>query len=174
MGVYYLADERCTACAGFGRRIAKRSTHEYCGCVLKRVSRIVLDRLRTHEQAPPHWNFHRWTRDAEFAADVLLTAKRTLDEKQLIIYRSYLLDERPWFEVEPKTKLGRGNFFHEVYRVEERLGRAFLDSPVFPPQAYFSGMQDAEGVSLIYRMFSGGDSMPRFRPSQRRAFAAAA
>lgn len=46
-------------------------------------------------------------------------------------------------EMTRQTKLTKGNFFHIVYVVEQKLGRAFSETrpySVYPTAEYFSGM----------------------------------
>ncbi|MBV9448544.1 MAG: hypothetical protein JO345_21880 [Streptosporangiaceae bacterium] len=115
--------------------MAKRSA---CHCVDRRVARQCLERLRHEPRC--HWKW--FSRDAEYAADVWLVAKRVLDAAGIVILREFLIKDRPWHEVEKTTRLGRGQFFHAVYRTESALGRALMDSPMFPPRKYFSGLQE--------------------------------
>jgi hypothetical protein len=91
----------------------------------------------------PHWNQHVWSRDAEYAADLWLIAKRSLDRRERLIYCEYLLQQQPWTVVGPLTKLNRGQFFHSVYRIESKLGRGLLEAGIFPPHNYFAGTYHA-------------------------------
>jgi hypothetical protein len=108
--------------------------------VLRAVARLCISRARDIERSHPHPHYLRWTRDAEYSAEIWIVARRQLNAKQWIIYREYLINDRPWAEVDKHVRHGRGNFFHEVYRTEEKLGAALIGSPMFPPATYFAGL----------------------------------
>ncbi len=56
-----------------------------------------------------------------------------------------------WRLCERKLKLDRGNFFHTIYRIEQKLGRAFRETQpygLFPVDEYFHGALRFEARSL--------------------------
>jgi hypothetical protein len=76
----------------------------------------------------------------EFAADVHLTARRILTPRQWRLFRWHYLEKRTFRFCCPRLGLDRGRFFHECYRVEERLGRVFRELrpyALFPTREYF-------------------------------------
>jgi hypothetical protein len=79
----------------------------------------------------------------EYAADICLVARRTLDEDDHRIFRFYFLLGADWKLCCGRLSLDRGSFFHKVYSVEEKLGRAFAELepyPLYPLDDYFAGM----------------------------------
>lgn len=75
-------------------------------------------------------------RNEEFAADLWLIAKRTLDATEWRIFERHLLGGVHWTEM----GMPKADFFHAVYRTEAKLGRAFLETEpyaLFPFDQYF-------------------------------------
>ncbi|HYO82746.1 MAG TPA: hypothetical protein VES20_15175 [Bryobacteraceae bacterium] len=83
-----------------------------------------------------------WSRfNEEYSADFLSIAKRTLDEEEHKIFRFHYLLGADWRLCCRKLGLDKGQFFHIVYRVQSKLGRAFREIepyPLFPIRDYFS------------------------------------
>jgi hypothetical protein len=78
----------------------------------------------------------------EFMADICLVAKRTLDEDEHRVFRFYFLLGADWKLCCRQMNLERGQFFHKVYRVEEKLGRVYAELEpyaLFPLADYFAG-----------------------------------
>jgi hypothetical protein len=76
----------------------------------------------------------------EYMADFTLVARRVLSEVEYRIFRYYHLLGGNYKLVAPHFKMDRGNFFHAVYRIEQKLGRAFCEVepyPLFPLDEYF-------------------------------------
>jgi hypothetical protein len=84
-----------------------------------------------------------WGRkDEEFIADFCLVSRRTLDENEHRIFRFHFLLGADWRLCSRRLGLDRGNFFHAVYRIEQKLGRAFRELQpyaLFPLDEYFHG-----------------------------------
>ena len=85
-----------------------------------------------------------WGRkDEEYIADFTLMAKRHLNDLEHMIFRYHFLLGADWKLCCRKLKMDRGNFFHAVYRVMHRLGRAFRETEpygLYPLDEYFSTM----------------------------------
>jgi hypothetical protein len=80
-------------------------------------------------------------RDEEYLADFYLVSKRHLTAPEWNLFRFYFILGVDWKLCAKKLNLDRGNFFHAVYRIEQRLGRIFRDLepfPLFPLDEYFS------------------------------------
>jgi hypothetical protein len=78
----------------------------------------------------------------EYIADVSLVAKRTLTEEEHQMFRFYYLLGADWKLCMRRLNLDRGNFFHMMYRVEEKLGRTFAELEpyaLYPVADYFAG-----------------------------------
>lgn len=125
--------------------------------MFRSIARICLATLHRLEAEGPHWNFHRWSRDAEYSAELALIVNKDLAEREAIIFREYFIRRRTWQAVDRQTRIGRGNFFHAAYRAEVKFGRAILARDLFPPYAYFSGLYaerpGPSGASWGYQLF---------------------
>ena len=76
----------------------------------------------------------------EFMANFCLIAKRTLTDLKSLVFRYYFLLGADWKLCVGQMKIDRGLFFHTVYRVEEKLGRAFVEmepNALYPLDEYF-------------------------------------
>lgn len=159
-----LALDSCTSCHGLGTL-----SHHFdsldtpCNCVFRGIFRVVLRKIR-HIEAGWHITpqislraFGRGQgertigrRNEEFSADVYLVAKRTLtDLKDWDLFRFYHLLGADWKLCSRKLNLSRGNFFHAVYRVEEKLGLVFSTLKpyaLYPVDEYFAKITRAVDV----------------------------
>lgn len=111
----------------------------FCGCVYRAIFRICLARFRDlsegHDLQSPDF-----TKVAEFKADFVLIATRTLTGRDLMVFSRYFLQGLSTPIALRGTGLTSGQFFHRVYDVEEKLGRVFLETEpysVFPLERYF-------------------------------------
>jgi hypothetical protein len=80
----------------------------------------------------------------------MLIAKRTLDECEHRIFRYHLILGADWKLCCRQMKLDRGNFFHAVYRIQQKLGRAFAETQpygIFPLDEYFGGTIHNQAVA---------------------------
>lgn len=150
-----LAMHNCAQCHGSGLRFSKRGAVSPCNCVLRSIFRICCDRfLRCVTQEKhlsrvslePHLGRSRpstWGRkDEEYIADFCLVARRTLTEFEHRLFRYHFLLGADWRLCGRRLGIDRGNFFHAVYRIEQKLGRAFREVslyPLFPLDDYFHG-----------------------------------
>jgi hypothetical protein len=162
-----LAMHKCTQCHGSGLHLTRKGTSP-CNCVLRAIFRICLDRfLRcvTQERhlsrvsVEPHLGRSRpsaWGRkDEEYIADFSLVSQRTLDEFENRLFRYHFLLGADWKLCARKLGIDRGNFFHAVYRIEQKLGRMFRELEpyaLFPLDEYFHGtsrMGPARALAVI-------------------------
>ena len=75
-------------------------------------------------------------------ADFVLVSRRILDEYQYKLFRYHFLLGADWTLCCRKMQIDRGTFFHEVYRIQQKLGRAFRELEphgLFPVDEYFGG-----------------------------------
>src|SRR5580698_7257299 len=149
-----LAMHQCTQCHGAGLRLTKNEASP-CNCVLREIFRICWDRFVrciTQERhlsrvsLEPHAGRSRpssWGRkDEEYIADFCLVARRTLDEPEYRLFRYHFVLGADWKLCCRRLGLDRGNFFHAIYRIEQKLGRIFRELepyPLFPLDEYFHG-----------------------------------
>ena len=150
-----LAMHNCTQCHGSGLRWNNRGATSPCNCVLRAIFRICLDRFVrcvTQERhlsrvsLEPHAGRARpstWGRkDEEFIADFCLVSRRVLSEFEYRLFRFHFLLGADWRLCSRRLGVDRGNFFHAVYRIEQKLGRVFRELepyPLFPLDEYFNG-----------------------------------
>ena len=153
-----LATPACRICLGAGL-VVLRNKERYCGCVLRCISRQCIGKYNDYQERP-RWtsraclDMTRWTRtpkrwtwgrpDEEYCADLYLIARRTLSGWEWNLFRWHLLAQMTWQECCPRLRIDRGNFFHAVYRVEAKLGLAFLETrpyAIYPFAEYFGAVQ---------------------------------
>ncbi len=150
-----LAIHNCTQCHGSGLRLGKKGTVIPCNCVLRSIFRICYcrfvrcvtqERHLSRVRLEPHVGRSRpstWGRkDEEYIADFCLVSRRVLTEEEHQLFRFHFLLGADWRLCARRMGMDRGNFFHAVYRIEQKLGRTFreLDPyPLFPLDEYFNG-----------------------------------
>lgn len=150
-----LAMYKCTQCHGSGLRLTRNGAVAPCNCVLRGIFRVCWDRfLRCVTQErhlskvslEPHVGRSRpstWGRkDEEYIADFCLIAHRSLDEFENRLFRYHFLLGADWKLCSRRLGIDRGNFFHAVYRIEQKLGRVFRELEpyaLFPVDEYFNG-----------------------------------
>jgi len=150
-----LAKHSCTQCHGSGLRLGRKGALSPCHCVLRSIFRICYHRfvrcveqerhlsrvsLEAHrgKQRPSTWG----RKDEEYIADFTLVTRRTLTELEHQLFRFHFLLGADWKLCSRKLNLERGNFFHAVYRIEQKLGRVFRELQpyaLFPLEDYFQG-----------------------------------
>jgi hypothetical protein len=149
-----LAMHNCAHCHGSGLRLVKKGAAP-CNCVLRAIFRICWDRFArcvTQERhlsrvsVEPHIGRSRpstWGRkDEEFIADFSLVSRRALEESEYRLFRYHFLLGADWRLCTRRLNMDRGNLFHAVYRIEQKLGRTFRELkpyPLFPLDEYFHG-----------------------------------
>ncbi|HWZ34044.1 MAG TPA: hypothetical protein VNX18_22050 [Bryobacteraceae bacterium] len=86
--------------------------------------------------------FDLGAQDEEHIADFCLIAHRSLDEFENRLFRYHFLLGADWKLCSRRLGIDRGNFFHAVYRIEQKLGRVFRELEpyaLFPVDEYFNG-----------------------------------
>ena len=151
-----LSNVRCAKCDGTGLQPgAKRDGKSPCNCVLRNIFRACLKRFyfcadnepyRSKVVLMPCQGYDvnaTWTRTSEdYMADFYLVAKRTLTEEEFRIFRYHFLLGADWKLCSRRFGIDRGQFFHMVYRIEQKLGRQYREIrpySLFPPDEYFGG-----------------------------------
>jgi hypothetical protein len=168
-----LAMHRCTQCHGSGLRFSKKGAVAPCNCVLRAIFRICWDRFVrcvTQEKylsrvsVEPHVGRSRpgtWGRkDEEYIADFSLIARRTLDDFENRLFRFHFVLGADWRLCSRRLEIDRGNFFHAVYRIEQKLGRVFRELEpyaLFPLDEYFHGPSHVS----VARIPVGTERLPR-------------
>jgi hypothetical protein len=150
-----LAKEACTHCQGFGLRRSRSGPAEPCPCVLRAVFRACFNKFRHCASAEKYVSRVRveqvngrdhkqaWgMKNEEFMVDFCRVAERSLDEAEYRLFRFHFLLGADWKLCCRRLGMDRGNFFHEVYRVQQKLGRVFRELQpyaLFPLDEYFGG-----------------------------------
>ena len=143
-----LASQGCALCFGLGRSftVAPRP----CPCVLRNVWSACWERFRVIAGTCPRLATQEpgsggmWSiKDAEYMADFIAVAKRALgaDSLGFQIFRYHYLLGANWRLCCRKLNMDRGAFWHEVYRVQRKVGRALRETrpfPLFPLCEYFA------------------------------------
>jgi hypothetical protein len=77
-------------------------------------------------------------------ADFCLVSRRSLTEQEYQIFKFHFLLGADWKLCCRRLNMERGGFYHEVYRIQERLGRVFRELQpyaLFPVDEYFNGVK---------------------------------
>jgi hypothetical protein len=84
-----------------------------------------------------------WGRkDEEYIADFCLVSRRALNDSEYQIFKFHFLLGADWRLCTRRLNIDRGNFFHSVYRIEQKLGRVYRELRpygLFPLEEYFKG-----------------------------------
>lgn len=141
-----LARTGCARCLGVGWFIGglSKKAEMVCGCVDRGVCRLVIRAYHFYSDqsgALIRTNLSQFSRPSnrqggrangrkaeEFTADVWLCAKRTLTPRQWNIFRRHHIGAEEWHQF----GMDKGTFFHEVYRLEQKLGHVFREQKPFP------------------------------------------
>lgn len=152
-----LAHPKCTQCHGLGLRSTQKNKEgRPCNCVLRAIFRACFNRFRycvekekhisqaTLDLSPgsPDRRFSWGRKDEEYAADFYLVSKRNLTAAEWQLFRYHFLLGADWRLCAIRLKMDRGNFFHAVYRIEQKLGKIFMELEpyaLFPLDEYFGG-----------------------------------
>lgn len=119
------------------RAIFRACLTRFSECIVreKYISRVTLDSM-TGKDSSGAWG----RKHEEFVADFCLVSRRTLDDLEYKIFRYHFLLGAGWKLCCRKLKMERGNFFHAVYRIEQKLGKIFAELEpyaLFPIDEYF-------------------------------------
>jgi hypothetical protein len=142
-------------CHGLGLRAdTADAPAQPCNCVLRAIFRSCYDRFReccTKEKhisraslSPVNGRDSRysWSRkDEEYIADFCLVSRRSLTQFDHKVFRYHFLLGADWRLCCRKLKMDRGQFFHAVYRIQQKLGRVFRELQpyaLYPLKEYFS------------------------------------
>ena len=91
-------------------------------------------------------------KNEEYIADFCLVSRRVLDDHQYRIFKFHFLLGADWKLCCTRLKMERGDFFHEVYRIQQKLGRAFRELQpyaLYPLEEYFNGATKEKTTAVI-------------------------
>ncbi len=153
-----LARERCTHCQGNGMRHHEGQGQSGlpCNCVLRSIFRACFNRfrlcatrekyvgcVRLEQNSAGKDSRHSWgMKDEEYIADFLLVTRRSLTPEEFRLFRFHFLLAADWKLCCRQMQMDRGTFFHEIYRIQQKLGRALREVQpyaLFPLDEYFGG-----------------------------------
>ena len=136
-----------------------------CHCATRAIFAIVHARFRAIQDSGPWGQAHRLLTDTapatnkpgnggtmrrqHFCADFILIARRVLSEPDYRVFRFHFLLGADWKLCARRLGVNKGNFFHAVYRVQSKLGRAYAEIEpysLFPIDGYFGSGLRAHGV----------------------------
>ena len=158
-----LAQQSCTYCYGLGLRAGRAGASTPCNCVFRTIFRACLARFRqcaskekyisrvSLEANPGRHRKSVWgLKDEEYTADFCLVSRRTLDDQEYKVFKYHFLLGADWKLCCRKLGIDRGTFFHEVYRIEEKMGRTFRElepHSLFPLDEYFNSTGRARAIT---------------------------
>ena len=152
-----LAKQSCTFCYGLGLRPGRGEETAPCNCVFRSIFRLCYARFQhcsrddgrfTHTKLDRNpgatGKFSYGFRNQEYVADFLLVSRRVLGEDTLAyqLFKYHFLLGADWKLCTRRLGMNRGQFFHETYRIEQKLGRAYREiqpHSLFPLDEYFGG-----------------------------------
>jgi hypothetical protein len=108
-----------------------------CATQEKHLSKISLE-PHLGRSRPTTWG----RKDEEYIADFSPISRKYLDDFEHRLFRYHFLLGADWKLCTRKLGIDRGNFFHSVYRIEQKLGRIFRELEpygLFPLDEYFHG-----------------------------------
>ncbi|HSU57953.1 MAG TPA: hypothetical protein VLI55_01465 [Bryobacteraceae bacterium] len=117
-----------------------------CASKEKYVSRVSLE-ANPGRQRKSVWGL----KNEEYIADFCLVSRRTLNDSEYTLFKYHFLLGAEWPLCCKKLKIDRGTFFHELYRVQQKLGRTFRElepHPLFPLDEYFNGTGKAPLIPI--------------------------
>jgi hypothetical protein len=177
-----LAQQSCSFCYGLGLRPGRSGASTPCNCVFRAIFRACYARFRqcaskekyvsrvSLEANPGRHRKSVWgLKNEEYMADFTLVGRRTLDEYEYVIFKSHFLLGADWNLCCRKLNLDRGEFFHEVYRIQQKLGRTFRElepHALFPLDQYFnSRTKDPIEISASFKVET--EAAPKLEPLLR-------
>jgi hypothetical protein len=101
-------------------------------------------------------------KDEEYVADFCLVSRRALSLREHMIFRYHYLLGADWKLCCQKLNTDRGAFFHEIYRIEQKLGRVFRElepHALFPVDEYFNctGRAEKSAIAVLSPFGIEGD-----------------
>jgi hypothetical protein len=160
--VIALAKEGCTQCRGLGLRNNKQGQESPCHCVFRAIFRACYRKFRTLAQQEKHISRVRleklidgkdskqsWAmKDQEYMADFMIVTRRSLSADEYRLFSFHYLLGADWKLCCKRLNMERGDFFHELYRLQQRLGRVYRELEpyaLFPLDEYFGGTVRTKG-----------------------------
>jgi hypothetical protein len=160
-----LAKESCAKCQGEGQAAIRFGHPRPCNCVLRNVFRACYARFRhcvTKEKfmsrvslVPCLGKDQRLTYarlDEDYICDFSNVSRRALNNFDYNIFRYHFLLGADWRLICRQMKLDRGEYFHALYRIQQRLGRVFGELKpysLYPISEYFAGTLNRSNLAIM-------------------------
>ncbi len=176
-----LSQQSCSICFGLGLRPGRGGSSAPCNCVFRAIFRACYTRFQqcaskekyisrvSLEANPGRQRRSVWgLKDEEFIADFCLVSRRALSESEYRLFNYHFLLGADWKLCARKLGLERGEFFHEVYRIEQKLGKTFRElqpHSLFPIDEYFNstGREAVAKSSTPFKVETELEELPRSR-----------
>lgn len=178
----------CVRCKNSGLLTAYKQKIP-CGCVTRAIFRACWRKwkdihangislrsslLRMTQPSGPVNSPHPTSRNhEEFCADFELIAKRTLtDPFEYAVFRLHFLQDKECLECCQRLSINRGTFWHSVFRIEQKLGRAFRETEpyaIFPVDEYFGKTDRVVNVAPFSITRRGSNGIPLQPPLKPKA-----
>jgi len=104
-------------------------------------------------------------KNEEYVADFCLVSRRTLTDAEYQIFRFFYLLGADWKLCCRRLSMDRGLFFHQLYKIQQKLGKAFAELepyPLYPVNDYFWGER-------LGRVVPAQPELRSSKPTRRRA-----
>ena len=176
-----LAKESCGACKGEGQAPARRGRTKPCNCVLRAIFRACYARFRycvTKEKflsrvslVPCHGKDQKMTYarlDEDYICDFCNVSRHALSASDYNIFRYHFLLGADWRLCCRQMKVDRGTYFHAVYRLQHKLGRAFRELEpygLYPVSEYFAGRLERTNLAIMPLVHKRKPVQPPLRKS---------
>ena len=150
----WMAPSHCYRCAGLGMKSEQSESvfhprMRLCDCVYRAIFRHCFNRYRylrdydlflgrranlvIRPGLGPSYEF----KGIDFIADIESTAAKWLHDRELLVWRHHYLGNLIWRACLPLAHCNRGQFFSACYRLEQNLGKWWLESGMYP-RDYFT------------------------------------
>jgi len=159
-----IAKVSCAFCHGSGTRLIRHGREVTCNCAFRAAFRACLNRFRECSAAGAHFSTvslevsrgrdgkRMYSRKGEeYMADFCLVGRRVLNDFDYKVFRYHFVLGADWKLCCRQLRIDRGTFFHAVYNVEQKLGRAFAELkpyPLYPVAEYFGCVVQTAGPRL--------------------------
>ena len=174
-----LASVKCKHCKGTGLVQPEEGPEEPCNCVLRTIFRGCLRRfiecactvsleLGVTQQSGGGW----CRKNEEYVADFELIMRRVLTDKEQKIFRYHYLLGADSILCCRKLKINKGVFFHTLYRMQHKLGRAFSETEpyaLFPTDEYFTPTMRDRTYAKVVEMKPKGQALTAEQVPLKRA-----
>jgi hypothetical protein len=138
-----------------GLRDTRDDGADPCNCVLREIFRACFNYFRFCVTQEPHMpqsnlehvlgattNYNWGLKNQEYAADFCLLTRRSLNAADYRMFKYHFLLGADWRLCCRKLHIDRGMFFHQLYRIEAKLGRVYRETEpygLFPVYDYTDG-----------------------------------